>query len=118
MLWHDCVMFWSRKNKGEKSKGAKQDKRHKRTGDGVQRNSKSVGTSKGQRAQTSEDIRKQALANAQQARENLGDETVQRIAEIMSKKDHTPMARAKADIAAADSDRVLDELKFLLDQKH
>lgn len=73
-----------------------------------------MGTS-GQR--DSENIRIQALANARQARENLGDETVQRIAEIMAKKGSSPLERAKADIAAADPDRVLDELKFMLDHK-
>ena len=60
-------------------------------------------------------LRAQALANAQKAREHIGEETIQKIAAAMAKKENNPMAKAKAQIANADSDRVADEILFLLD---
>lgn len=66
---------------------------------------------------TSEDIRAEALANARKARETIGEDTIQKIAEAMRKKQNNPVEIAKAKIAAANPDRVLDELKWMLESK-
>lgn len=91
-------MFWSKKSR--KDKAQKQAEKEAQ-----------------QAAEQSQKIREQALANARAAREALGDETIQKITEAMTKKQQSSMEQAKRDIMAADPDRLLDELKFMLDQK-
>jgi len=75
-----------------------------------------VGNEKG-RGQSREAIQAQAMANFSAAREQIGEETLNRIAAAMSKKQQSAMERAKRDIAGADVDKVLDELKFMLDNR-
>jgi hypothetical protein len=68
------------------------------------------------KALSGDELRAQAMENARAARENLGEDTVNRIAEIMAKKQHSPVAKAKAQIAAADQTRVEDSIRDLLDE--
>ena len=75
-----------------------------------------VGNEKG-RGQSREAIQAQAMANFSAAREQIGEETLNRIAAAMSKKQQSAMERAKRDIAGADVDKVLDELKWMLDNR-
>ncbi len=72
--------------------------------------------STGSQSNSAGDIRAQALANARLARERLGEDTVQKMAEIISRKENNPFEQAKKKIAMADSDRVVDEIMFLLDE--
>ena len=65
----------------------------------------------------SERLRAEALANARAARENLGDETVQKIAKIMEKMESQPMKQAQDQIANADAQRVADEILYMLEQR-
>ena len=76
-----------------------------------------VGREAGQRL-SREEIQAQALANARSAKENLGDETVQKIVAAMEKQQNSIMAKAKRDIEGAEVNKVLDELKFMLDSKN
>lgn len=64
-----------------------------------------------------EALRTQAMDNARQAKEHLGDETVQKIAAIMAKKNSNPMAQAKAQIQKADSGKVIDSILYLRDEE-
>ena len=93
-------MFWNK---------SKSDKRAKKNTSCVGREGQSPNR---------EEIHAQALANARLAKENLGDETIQKIVAAMEKQQNSIMAKAKRDIEGADVDRVLDELKFMLDSKH
>ena len=69
------------------------------------------GKSKSQR------IREEALANARAARETLGDDTIQKIAAAMAKKEQGAMGKAQNQLKNADADRIADELLYMLDEK-
>ncbi len=84
-------MFWSKKNKAKKAEKKKQAQSQK--------------------------VREEAMANMQTARETLGDETIARITAAMTKKQQSTTEQARREIQDADPDKVLDELKFMLDQK-
>jgi len=62
-------------------------------------------------------IREQALANANAARENLGQETIDKIAAQMTKMQKSNMAKARAQLDEVDPDKMLDELKYMLDDR-
>jgi len=62
-------------------------------------------------------IREEALANARAARESLGEDTVQKIAEIISRKENNPFEKAIRKLETADSDRVADEILYMLDEE-
>ncbi len=99
-------MFWNKKNNKQQSHAKK--------------NCVGKNESKGQSASDrfkDDPIRAQALANARAARENLGDETVQRIAEIMKRMENSPMAVAQKKLESVDVDRMLDEVKWMLDSR-
>lgn len=93
-------MFWGKKNT------SKSDKRNK----------KSCVGREGQPL-SREEIQAQALANARAAREQIGEDTIQKIAAAMTKKQQSAVEQAKRKIEGADLDRVLDELKFMMDEK-
>ena len=63
---------------------------------------------------SSEEIRAQALENMQGARAHIGDETLQKIAALMTKKQQSAVEQAKREINAADTDKVLDEFKYMM----
>lgn len=102
-------MFWGKKTK---KKNQTKDKRaaSKTSTAGC------VGSEKG-RGQKREAIHAEAMANFSAARHHIGEDTLDRIAAAMTKKQQSAMERAKRDIATADTDRVLDELKWMLDQR-
>lgn len=90
-------MFWLRK------KTKKADKAQPDRGENRQR-------------QSSEKIRKQALTNAREAREHIGEETLQKIAAAMVKKENSPLAQARKTIQSSDSGRVMQELRYMKDE--
>jgi len=107
-------MFW-RKDKNHKNKtGQKTDKRGNAT---KNKERVSVGSEKDGHGFAGDDIRAQAMAYRSEAREHIGEDVLDRIAEAMRKKQNSVMERAKRDIAGADADKVLDELKFMLDHQ-
>lgn len=89
-------MFW---NKNKKSK--KQDKRPSKD--------KSVGD-KSQR------IREEALANARAARENIGEDTLDRIAEAMTRRQQNIQQQVKQQVAEADAQSVAAEILAMYDE--
>lgn len=62
-------------------------------------------------------IREQAMANATAAREHLGQDTIDRIAAKMTEMQKSNMAQARAKLENVDTDRMLDELKDMLDNR-
>ncbi len=108
-------MFWSKDKKSDK-----QPKPAKNTG-GPKASCGSMGTKNGGRRQgataskSSADIRAEALANARAARERVGEETIQRIAAALVQQQMSLTEQAKAKIAKANSQRVADEIRLLLD---
>lgn len=59
----------------------------------------------------------QANANAKAAREMLGDDTIQRIAEILKAKEGGAFNQAKKQIEAVDKDKVADHLKLMIEEE-
>lgn len=57
----------------------------------------------------------QAQANARMAREELGDETIRKIAAALHRKEQNPTEKAKAIIKAMDQGTVADHLKIMLE---
>ena len=92
-------MFWSKKKK----KSAKTKPKAQKPGETPDQ-------------ARSRQIREQALANARAARAHIGEDTLDRIAAAMTKKQNSAMERAKSQINEADPDKVLDELLFMLDE--
>lgn len=63
---------------------------------------------------TREEIIAQAKANAAAARAEIGDETLQKIKEAILKKQNSALEKAKAQIKAADIDKVRDHIQFMV----
>lgn len=59
---------------------------------------------------TSEQIREQAMANARAARESIGQETLDKIAEALQKKQNSKAEQAKARIAEKSPREVAEEI--------
>lgn len=99
-------MFWS-KEKQTSDKQAKPSQKALHGDIGVQEKCNS----------NSQRIREDALANARLARAEIGAETLDKIAALMTKKQQSAIELAKADIARVDADRVAQEILWMLDQK-
>jgi hypothetical protein len=66
----------------------------------------------------SADIRAQALANVRKAKEHIGEETIQKIAAAMQKKQQSAFEQARAKIHQSDADRVAEEILAMLETRH
>lgn len=64
--------------------------------------------------QSIQEARAKALQNARSARDHLGQDTIERIAELMKQKEHSEAERAKAQIIAGDATRFAAELLYML----
>ena len=109
-------MVWFFNSKNKKSGGGK------RTHEGANVNNSANQTSnegslRSQRPDSAQ-IRAQALANARKAREAIGDETLQKIAAALQKKQNSATEQAKRQIAEADADRVAEEILAMLETRH
>lgn len=112
-------MVWFRKGKSK-------DQKDKRADEGIDRKSPAnqkppEGSGEGQRQKTksdSEKLREQALANARAARAAIGEDTIQKIAAAMKKKQQSPIEQAKARIYNAEAERVAEEILDMLKDKH
>lgn len=102
-------MFWNKKKSDKHNKKGQSPKAKSVEG----KRSDETGSCQGL---AGDELRAQALANARAARENLGEDTIQRIAEIMKKKESSATQRAKAQIQKADTDRVVDGIRDILDE--
>lgn len=67
--------------------------------------------------QKREDVVAEAMQNARAARAEIGEETLDKIADAIRKKEQSDLERAKAKIKAMDEDRIADNLKAMLDEK-
>lgn len=93
--------FGSKKNKSKKSKALRAREKEKAAAAEL----------------SGEALRAQALANARKARDHLGDETVQKIAAIMAKREQSTFVQAQRTIQNADVDRVNKGLLSMIDEK-
>lgn len=64
-----------------------------------------------------EELIAQAKANAAKARTEIGDETLQKIAAAMQRKEQSATEQAKAKIRQLDKDKVADHLKLMIEDK-
>jgi hypothetical protein len=95
-------MFWRKKpQKGQKTKSPAGKGGASQTG--------------AQTAAGTADIRAQAMANVRAARESIGEETLDRMAAAMRKKQQSPLERAKAQILDEDAERVASEILAMID---
>lgn len=62
-----------------------------------------------------EEIRAQAMENARRARAVIGEDTLQKIAAAMQKKQQSDMEKARTKIKSMDSGRVADNLKAMME---
>lgn len=62
-------------------------------------------------------IRAQALENARKARAVIGEETLQKIAAALQKKQESDMEKARNRIKSMDSGRVADNIKAMMEGK-
>ncbi|MEM6781605.1 MAG: hypothetical protein AAF569_07055 [Pseudomonadota bacterium] len=66
---------------------------------------------------TREQIIAQAQANARAAREEIGDETLDKIKEAMLKKENNPLEQAKRKVKAMDRQKVADSVSDWMREK-
>ena len=59
-----------------------------------------------------EEILAQAKANASEAREEIGDDTLEKIKKALLEKENSPFAQAKRRIEAMDQDKVRDNVSL------
>ncbi|MFN3700873.1 MAG: hypothetical protein ACK4VI_05035 [Alphaproteobacteria bacterium] len=103
-------MFWSKeKNNSDKQKKKPVQGKALQVDSGVHQES---ANSKSQR------IREEALANARYARAEIGEETLNKIAALMTQKQQSNMEQAKRTIAEQEADRVAGEILLMLEDKH
>jgi len=108
-------MFGLNNKKNKNNNKKKSEKTDKLAG---QRTKSSVGTDKAQRQ--SDDIRREALSRVTAAKNNLGDETIQKITQSMQKmeRQNTLMTSAKKKLAEeADAALVAHEILSMIDEK-
>ncbi|NCO03674.1 MAG: hypothetical protein GW903_05740 [Alphaproteobacteria bacterium] len=69
---------------------------------------------------TRDQILAQAKANASAAREEIGDETLEKIKAALAKKENSPLMQAKNKVKAMDDNKVRDNLSLWLkeDKEH
>lgn len=66
---------------------------------------------------TREEILAQAKVNAAAAREEIGDETLEKIREHMMKKENNPFEQAKRKVEAMDQQKVADSVRDWMREK-
>lgn len=98
-LRHDGAMLWFTKKNKKKQGQVSQDQ---------------VGKGDGQRP-SREELQQQALANAKAAREAIGEDTLDRIAAAMAKKQQSLIEQTKAKIREKDADEIADGIRGLRD---
>lgn len=103
-------MFWGKKN-SKKNKKTDKRKGSNKAAAGC------VGKEKGHGKLTRDQIHAEAMANFSSAKANIGEDTLHEIATIMARKENSPMEQARRELASVETDKVLDELKWMMDQK-
>lgn len=98
-------MFWSKKKNNDKDKRKKSG-----VGTGLQ-------TVDGGHTCKSQKLREEALANARAARAHIGEDTLDKIAAAMAKKQQNAQEQAKQKIKTCESDRVAAEILAMMDDE-
>ncbi len=112
-------MFWSRNKNPDKQKKSGKDLDKAlpaRQGSSESMSGGDLGEKGGQRLKGAE-LRAQALANTRAARERIGEDAIQKIAQALTKKQSSTVEQAKNKIGKTDSGRVRDEIRFLMDEE-
>ena len=102
-------MFWSKNKEKDKRKGAAKTA-SKKSVEGPE-NVQSA-------SDKSARLREEAMANARRARESIGEETLDKIAHLMSKKQESLIEQTKQKVAETDAERVATEILMILDDKN
>lgn len=97
-------MFWSKNKKTDKQTKPEELQVNN---SGVRQNT----------SESSQRLREEALANARKARAEIGEEALDKIAAMMTKKQQSEIEKAKRQIAEKDADRVAEEILLMLDEK-
>lgn len=71
--------------------------------------------SDGDKKPSREELLAHARAVAAAAREEIGDETLEKIREAMMKKQGSPLEQAKAKVKAMDQGRIADNIRYVRD---
>jgi hypothetical protein len=71
----------------------------------------------GKPAKTREELLAEAKENARKARENIGDETLNRIAAAMQKRQMSATEQARDQIKKLDKDKVADHIRAMIEEK-
>lgn len=79
--------------------------------------SKPKDTAKAGQKTSSEAVRQQALRTMRAASAEIGEDTLQKIAAAIHKKERSAMERARNQIQSLDKDRIVDNLRYLLDER-
>ena len=96
-------MFWSKNKNADKQK--KQEKELQGNSSGVRQNT----------SDKSQQLRQEALANARKARAEIGDEALNKIAAMMTKKQQSLIEQTKRKVAETDADRVAQEILLMIE---
>ena len=64
-----------------------------------------------------EELIAQAQANMRAARQEIGEENIDRLAQLLSEDGRTPGSRAREQIRKADKGHVADNIKIMLGEK-
>lgn len=81
---------------------------------GAQGAKQTKGAESSQDAPSRDEIMKQAMSNVRQARAEIGEETLNKVAEMIRRKENSEMEKAKAKIKSLDQERVADNVKAML----
>ena len=63
-----------------------------------------------------EALKAEALANARKARTEIGEENLQRLAEMLGREMNSEAQKARAKIRAMDKDRIADNIRAMMDE--
>ena len=102
-------MFWSKnKDKDKRNDTAKAASKQSVEGPDKVQNA----------SDKSQKLRAEAMANARRARESIGEDTLDKIAYIMSKKQESLIEQTKQKVAETDAERAATEILLILDEKN
>lgn len=114
-LWQYRGMFWNKKNKAKENKKAKSQSRES-TGKHERAHKSPAVEDRVCDMTDSQRLRQEALANARKAREQIGEETLNKIAAAMKKKQNSAMERARSELQDKHSDELALEILTMLDE--
>lgn len=119
LLWHDDRMFGFGKNKDKTNQSpASSDQGNRKASVRGGTQGQSLGKKAESQGLAGDALRAQALANAKAARAAIGEETLDKIAAAMAKKQKSAMEQAKRNIQNADAERVALEILSMLETRH